>query len=208
MPLVSREKCLMEGANSRLAVWKIDESEEILRQMCRQIRIDGRAWERIGCFKSRQRRIETLATYLALFSLCGHTDMYIGHDGQGRPLFPPHNISISHTKGYAAVIVSDTEGVGIDIEYISNRVDKVADYYLLPSEYADSLDDRILQWCAKETAFKFFADSRLALKDFSSSYDGRSVGQGRFLVKNQQNGQEITIIPKINDFFALTYTCG
>jgi len=208
MPIILREQCGTVGKNSRLAVWKTEESEDRLTHFCRQIHIDDRAWERIGSFKSAQRRIETLATYLALHSLLKCEGLYIDHNEYGRPLLSNLNISISHTKGYAAVIMSEGERVGIDIEYVSGRVEKVADFYLLPFEYASSLTDRIIQWCAKETAFKFFQDSNLTLKDFSSSYNEQSIRQGHFTVKNTRNGQEIRIIPKLNDFSALTYTCG
>jgi phosphopantetheinyl transferase len=71
-------------------------------------------------------------------------------------------ISITHTKGYAAVILSRKSNPGIDIEYRSERAYTLKERFL-SSEESDLIhetktispaDFATVFWCAKETAFK------------------------------------------------------
>lgn len=82
----------------------------------------------------------------------------------GKPILPESMIqfSISHTKGFAAGIISAEIPVGIDIEFISPRVLKIEKKFLNSQEYAllDPLSeqDRMvfssLFWSIKETVYK------------------------------------------------------
>ena len=81
----------------------------------------------------------------------------------GKPFLPEGmQFSISHTRGFAAGIISAETPVGIDIEFISPRVLKVEKKFLNPQEYALlaplSEQDRIvfssLFWSIKETVYK------------------------------------------------------
>ena len=82
----------------------------------------------------------------------------------GKPSLPEGmpQFSISHTKGFAAGIISAETPVGIDIESISPRVLKVEKKFLNPHEFAllatFSEQDRIvfacLFWSIKETVYK------------------------------------------------------
>lgn len=95
-----------------------------------------------------------------------------------KPFLPnhPYYFSISHCDGYAAAIVSKGYGVGIDIERITTRVDKVKHKFLDPSELAEwrieVLQDReqmktlTLLWSCKEAIFKWWGRGDI---DFSKS---------------------------------------
>jgi phosphopantetheinyl transferase len=82
----------------------------------------------------------------------------------GKPFLPDgmRQFSISHTRGFAAGIISAETPVGIDIEYISPRVLKIEKKFLNPQEFALlaplSEQDRIvfssLFWSIKETVYK------------------------------------------------------
>ena len=82
----------------------------------------------------------------------------------GKPILPESmsQFSISHTKGFAAGIISAEIPVGIDIEFISPRVLKIEKKFLNSQEYAllDPLSeqDRMvfssLFWSIKETVYK------------------------------------------------------
>jgi phosphopantetheinyl transferase len=81
----------------------------------------------------------------------------------GKPFLPSERqFSISHTRGFAAAIISPEIPVGIDIEFISPRVLKVEKKFLNPQEFALlaplSEQDRIvfssLFWSIKETVYK------------------------------------------------------
>ena len=82
----------------------------------------------------------------------------------GKPFLPEgmSQFSISHTRGFAAAIISPEIPVGIDIEFISPRVLKVEKKFLNHQEFALlaplSEQDRIvfssLFWSIKETVYK------------------------------------------------------
>ncbi len=95
-----------------------------------------------------------------------------------KPFLPnhPYYFSISHCDGYAAAIVSKGYGVGIDIEQITKRIDKVKHKFLHPVELTDwdiaalQDEDRIatltLLWSCKEAIFKWWGRGDI---DFSKS---------------------------------------
>ena len=80
-------------------------------------------------------------------------------DGAPYLVDSPYCLSISHTRGYAAVQVGKFP-VGIDIEYRSERVRKIRDRFLSLEESAaigtgEGETERLLvYWCAKEALFK------------------------------------------------------
>lgn len=207
MPLISIHS-EESPADYKIGVWRMDESEETLEQMCRDCCVDPKLFDRVEAFKSQQRRLETLATHILLYNLTGRKQLLVSHNDDGRPFIDGLNLSISHTKGYATVIISEHHNVGIDIEYISSRVERIVDWYVRSDEYAATLRDKIVQWCAKETAYKYFSDSKPSFLNLISSYDEHSLERGYFTIKNPEDEQEIRIMVSTNDFFVLTYAVG
>lgn len=85
----------------------------------------------------------------------------IAYNEYGKPLLRGYHISISHTQGYAALIISKKRLVGVDIEYINDRVKRVADKFLRRDEVAGDLDSLLVHWCSKETVYKLFSEENL-----------------------------------------------
>ena len=79
-------------------------------------------------------------------------------------------ISISHTRGYAAVAYSTKGPIGLDIEHISDRVERIADRFTSPAEaeYIDTHEQHermlyhLINWSAKETLYKLFDSPSMA----------------------------------------------
>ena len=97
----------------RLAVWRLTEAVEdfaVPRQLD------------LSMMRSDSRKCEVLAIYALLAHMTGRDDLLIDHDETGRPSVPGWKLGISHTKGWAALIMSETRTVAIDIEYRSDRV--------------------------------------------------------------------------------------
>ena len=89
----------------------------------------------------------------------------VGHNEAGKPIIEGYHVSISHTLGYVAVILSREYEVGIDIEYISDRVSRISSRFLRVDEEFTNITDKLIAWCAKETMYKLFSSEHLALKD-------------------------------------------
>ena len=93
----------------------------------------------------------------------------------GKPMVEGYHISITHTIGYVAVILSRNYEVGIDIEYFSNRVNRIASRFLRCDEIFTNTLDTLTAWCAKETIYKLFSSEHLALQEIKVNPQLRTV---------------------------------
>ena len=100
--------------------------------------------------RSESRRKEVLAVYGLLFAMTDNPYLRIEHDDLSRPVIDGYHVSISHTRGYAALLLSTRHKVAIDIEFISNRVERVASKFIRNDEVADSLYAKLIHWSAKD----------------------------------------------------------
>ncbi|HLW06454.1 MAG TPA: 4'-phosphopantetheinyl transferase superfamily protein, partial [Marinilabiliaceae bacterium] len=143
--------------NRRLAVWEIAESEE---ELLTQLQLTDETSAQLGRITHPKKRSEWLATRILLQRLSGCNEK-VKYTNNGKPFFKNNNLgfSISHTNGYAAVVVGEDQLVGIDIEHPSPRISKLAWWFLNAKEQA-FIDPSIFElyhallWCAKETAYK------------------------------------------------------
>lgn len=203
------------SAHTRWAIWKIEETEEELLSLFSVLREEYQ--QEIQSYKSLNRRLEYLAVRALLFSLLKSENRVL-HDADGRPSLEDKRmkISISHTKGYAAVILSETSNVGIDIEVIRDKVLKVKHKFLSISEQEDiehekigpenELQHSLLRWCAKETVFKMadtplpeFAE-QIVVEPFSLLSE-----TGVFVAKEMLSGEKYHMRYLLTEEFAMTY---
>ena len=109
---------------------------------------------------TERRKCEWLTVRTLLKTLSGE-EKEIAYQPNGKPYLPDHSyhISISHTKGYVAMVLNEEKAVAIDIEMISPRILKIKDRFLSGKEAESiSADNEIvhllLHWSAKESVFK------------------------------------------------------
>lgn len=110
---------------------------------------------------ARQSQLENAAVAAMIAEVLGK-NVAIDHNADGKPLVDGCQISISHTRGMAAVMFSKGHRVGVDVEYESPRVGKIASRFLRPDENAPTLRLQLLHWCAKEAVFKLFSERDLS----------------------------------------------
>ena len=115
--------------------------------------------QELNRFVSERRKMEWLSVRVLLYSML-QEDKEIGYSPEGKPYLTDHSffISISHTKGYVAVIFYKRP-TGIDIEYRSDRILKIRSRFMNPEEEAGidlehEVEHLLIHWCAKETLFK------------------------------------------------------
>lgn len=140
-------------AGIRGGIWKITESWE---ELCSLLpRAEHHRAYVLRHFKAEKRRLEYAAVRMLLFTLTGN-DVEVAYYPSGRPYLTdsPFHLSISHTSGYAAVLLSQNVRVGIDIEVCSSRILRLKDRIVGTEEKADTMFELLLHWSAKETAFK------------------------------------------------------
>ena len=146
--------------DTQWAVWKVEESLEALLALLPDAR-------RVCCeqellqFASERRKIEWLSVRVLLYFMLKE-DKQIGYSSEGKPFLTDDSffISISHTKGYVAVVLGlPGREVGIDIEQYGERVRKVAHKFMREDEQPSVFRGTdtwslLLHWSAKETMFK------------------------------------------------------
>ncbi len=140
-----------------LGLWRME--EDTSRDDCPQ-----EVASTFGSFCARRQQ-EVASTYSLLHAMTGEKGFLIQHYPSGKPYIDGWNISISHTKGYVAIILSHNCNVAIDVECISPRVNKVAYRFLRPDENAPDLLSRLVHWCAKETMYKYFSEQHLGFDE-------------------------------------------
>jgi 4'-phosphopantetheinyl transferase EntD len=195
MPLIRDE---FIKPDVRLAVWHITEAVEDF--------IAPRQLD-LSAMHSEFRKKEVLAVYALLAHMTGKDDLIIGYDETGRPEVLGWKLSISHTKGWAALILSKTRTVAIDVEYMSDRVTRVTDRFLRPDEKKGSLFCQLVSWSAKETVYKLLSEEHLQyfemrIKPFTES------ARGRVEVEDLKEPKSVMVDFEINDDFVLTYATG
>lgn len=131
--------------------------------------------------RSERRSVEQKAVELILSELLGESVPRRGYDPLGRPILldhPARSLSVSHTEGHAAVLLTPSaDGTpGVDIEAYRPQLYEVASRYLHPDEWErvqatsllTELQLRSLLWSAKETAYKIFNPPGASLLSFTA----------------------------------------
>lgn len=199
MPLKSVENI---APDVYLGMWNITESVDDFLLRCGNAAVLEII---IAGYTSEQRRREVLAVRMLLDEMIG-TNVDLLHDESGCPyLSNGMNIGISHTKGFASVIVSPGRKVAVDVEYMSDRVRKVAARMLRTDESADTLLGLLLHWCVKETLYKLYSDEHLALKDMQVlSVEGDNT-RGIVKAKNVKRSETLDVFYRVFDNKVHTY---
>lgn len=172
---------LDDDYHSKLGVWKITESEEELRRLSS---VPADELEEISYIKSESLRKQKFAVRALLDVMFGEK-VYLSHHDNGKPYIENSatNISITHTDKYVAVILNDTEEVGIDCESLDrdfSAVEKKA----LSEEEIESLDEDkrneqlAIYWCAKEAIYKKMSQYNVDFAEQIEIDDFRMRGEG------------------------------
>jgi len=170
MPLIVDKE--LPGA--RLGVWRIGEDETELKAMAP---LPPEDMELAASWKNESRRKQWLCCRAIISRLSGLSPVKVSYDEHGKPSlhgFEGH-ISITHTSMYAAVLLSEKESAGLDIEQLSPRIERVAGRFLQkeelehvtavgnrPGAYTELLG---IYWSAKEALYKFYGMPSVDLKN-------------------------------------------
>jgi len=166
------------------ALWKIEETAEELYQQLQLKKHEVDYFEKIN---NGKRSLHWLSTRVLLRKML-NTDEYIDCrvDEHGKPYLVnfPHHISLSHSYDYAAVMISEDKQVGIDIEIIKDKIERIAKKFLADNELqfidrSNIADHMYACWCAKEAIYKLHGKNNVSfladihIKPFDYSEEGR-----------------------------------
>ena len=154
MPLY-QNKTINDGG--QLLLWKITEDEAFFLS---QITLSKSEQDQLAQFKAKHRRLEWLAVRLLVKRFVA-VDEEIVYNEQGKPSLCQNttNVSVSHSKAIAGILLHQTKQPGLDIEYVSDRVKKIEHKFLSAYEQEQikgehHLEKMMVHWCAKETLLK------------------------------------------------------
>lgn len=167
MPLVRLTKI---NNNCIWGLWKITESVEVLET---QLIPNHHDTPYLASVTHEGKKAESLAVrVLSMHMLQEWQYAYAGifKDQHEKPYLAdlPVHISISHTSHYAAVIMHRYMEVGIDIEFVKEKLLKVAHKFLNEQEWQDAANDLqklCVYWSAKEVLYKKYGRKQLSLKE-------------------------------------------
>ena len=192
----------------RIAVWHVTETiEELLAMLPDEESIRTEAESRFG---SASRILEWTAVRVLLYDLLDRQVPILYHDN-GAPYLPEYehlDISISHTRGYVAVALAEQGEIGIDIEQISAKVERVRNRFVRDDEVADTLEQLLLHWSAKETAFKILNRNKVDFLKHLRIEPFELQEEGDFILQEFKTNDEerMTIHYKLFPDCVLTYS--
>lgn len=202
MPLIFIEK-LNESADTRLALWRMTEAEDELKSFISTLDVEYA--ETLKTNKSTARRREIVTVKMLLRKLFDG-DVMLSHDKSGRPFLDNgYNVSISHTKGFASVIVSRAQRVSVDVEYVSERVLKITDRFIRSDECAPTTVSALLHWCVKETMYKLFSADDLGLLEMRVNTVDGDEEKGLAQAEHLRRNEIVPVFYRISKDVVLTY---
>lgn len=166
MPLVHSEKI---EENSTLLLWELTETETELRHSLGSVHnfID------LDSITHPQKIREWLASRLLIKTLSEQFgSSYEGtHKDEHGKAFLVNNdshISITHTFDYVAAVINSASPVGIDMEQMSEKLQRTSKKYLSDPELMhaqNSINSLCIYWCAKEALYKLYGKKKISFKD-------------------------------------------
>ena len=143
---------------AELIIWRMDETLEELLEMS-QHHYD----HEIENISNEVRKKERIISRFLLETLVSRK-VEVKYADSGKPFCDGVHFSISHTKNFVAVIVSN-KPVGVDIEYKSDRIFRITEKFMHPdelktlSECSEKQKFALICWCAKETVYKIIEEN-------------------------------------------------
>ena len=152
------------------ALWKI---EEKAGDLYNQLQLNNEEKAYVEQISNGKRHLHWLSTRVLLRKML-ITNEYIDCkvDEHGKPYLVtlPYHISLSHSFDYAAVMISKKHPVGIDIEQVKEKVERIAHKFMRPEELAFIEDQTKIPhlyacWCAKEAVYKCNGEKEVSFVD-------------------------------------------
>lgn len=197
--------------NTILGVWKIEEDINSLLEI---VSLSAEDKKKYKTFRSNSRKTEFLSVRALLAELLG-PDARITYNRNNKPFLKDgsHFISISHSHSLTAILMSRTEKVGIDLEYMSTNITAFAFKFLNRREKV--IRDRekkkyhlYIHWCAKEALYKICDKEGISIrKDITiEPFELQESGEIRGLVRTDRLNEAFDLWYSRYDNYALVWT--
>lgn len=151
--------------SGNLLLWQADEELDWFKE---QLDLVPSLWVEYDSLANQAIRNRWLASRYAVQQVSQQSPLDVIKDQSGRPFLGVERkpLSLSHCEGFVAAIHADVS-VGIDVERISSRVQKIKNYFMRDEELdllGEENEALILAWSAKESIYKWFGEKHLGYK--------------------------------------------
>ncbi|HEX8460688.1 MAG TPA: 4'-phosphopantetheinyl transferase superfamily protein [Segetibacter sp.] len=154
------------NATTKLAIWKIEEPEVFFNIDVPLHRVISNPHKRLQHLAGR---------YLLPFLFPDFPNEEIEIADTRRPFLPneQYHFSVSHCGDFAAAIVSSTHRVGVDVELITPKLEKIKHKFLHPDELRfvntqlthNHLKLLSVIWSGKEAMYKWYGKGEVDFKE-------------------------------------------
>ncbi|NTW33882.1 MAG: 4'-phosphopantetheinyl transferase superfamily protein [Bacteroidetes bacterium] len=181
------------GQSSTVGLWEITETLDFLYK---NILLNEEEIKSFSYFKNELRKLHWLSYRNLLKEIISPKDYsHVVYDDNGKPFLSckSHHLSVSHSGKFSAAIISNKYPVGIDIEKIHPRIEKLACKFLSEKELSDidkNNKTEMLQvyWGAKEALYKLYGMKELLFPEniFIKPFEYNNAGEieGEINTKN------------------------
>lgn len=203
MPLYRK----ISAAHFELALWRIEEDISFFESR----------FHAHPDIKNENKCLQWYATRYLVNELLGENVSMI-KDDMGKPSLKnsPYHISLSHTPVFAAVMFSKELPVGVDLEMVNPKVERIAHKFLREDEISsiktdEKIEKLILYWSAKEALFKLYGNggvdftSQLLIEPFELNLKGQLATS---IVTKEKQMKDLTMKYEFIEDHVLTYVAG
>ena len=124
------------------------------------------------------------------------------------------NISISHSNKFTSILLSKVKRVGIDVEYMTNRISRISSKFINNNEVITLVPDKVLyhlyiHWCAKEALYKISDKKNLSFKQnlVIQPFQLGKEGSIRGTIKNKLNPEHFDLNYFTQDNYVVVWCC-
>ncbi len=152
-------------SSGNLLLWQTEEESDWFKE---QLVLAPGLWVEYESLVNETIRHSWLASRFAVQQVSQQSPLDIIKDQLGRPYLGVERkpMSLSHCEGFVAAIHADVS-VGIDVERIRSRVQKIKNYFMRDEELdllGEENEALILAWSAKESIYKWLGEQHLGYK--------------------------------------------
>jgi 4'-phosphopantetheinyl transferase len=155
---------------STIGLWEINEGVDVLYA---QLILNAEEQSLFNSFNNDIRKLHWLSYRNLLKELVSPGEYaHVNYDENGKPYMTDnmHHLSVAHSGKFSAAIISKSKPVGIDIELLHPKIERVVHKFLSEKEMAfisnaSKLEQWYVCWGAKEALYKLYGKKELDFRE-------------------------------------------
>jgi 4'-phosphopantetheinyl transferase len=209
MGMIIHRDCAEE---CQLGIWLIREDYDDLLS---RVKLNNEDLAILDNFQNYNRKLEWLSVRTLANEMAG-SNVRIIKNVERKPFIEDnsYNISISHSHEFTSILLSKNRRVGIDLEYMSHRIEGIANRFMNRVENVTA-DPKMIQyhlyiyWCAKEALYKICDKRDIHFKKdiIIDNFDPEEKGELTGTVKTGKGKERFNLSYFRLNNYAIVWSC-